>query len=192
MRPLGAELVPLLDAIGRVLAEDVAAPRELPAWDNSAMDGYAVRAESAGPATSLVVSAYIPAGSAGLSDTLQPGTTARILTGAPLPAGADAVIPFEDAEEREGRVFPRAQVRAGAHVRRKGEDIRAGERVLGPGVVLGPAEVSFLATCSRLSVSVFGRPRVAILSTGDELVDAADPLAPGRSTTATGPRSPQR
>ncbi len=184
--PLGAELVPLLDAVGRVLAEDVVAPRELPGWDNSAMDGYAVRADGAGPAKSLALSAYIPAGSAG-SDSLQPGTAARILTGAPLPPGADAVIPFEDAEEREGRVFPRAQVRAGAHVRRKGEDIRAGERVLGRGIVVGPAEVSFLATCSRLSVPVFSRPRVAIVSTGDELVEVGEPLAPGKIHDSNGP-----
>lgn len=184
--PLGAELVPLPDAVGRVLAEDVVAPRDLPAWDNSAMDGYAVRAEGAGPAKGLALSAYIPAGSGG-ADSLRPGTAARILTGAPLPTGADAVIPFEEAEEREGRVFPRAQVRAGAHVRRKGEDIRAGERVLAPGIVLGAAEVSFLATCSRLSVPVFARPRVAIVSTGDELVEAGEPLAPGKIHDSNGP-----
>ena len=140
VRPLGAEVVSLLDATGRVLAEDVAATRDLPAWDNSAMDGYAVRAESACAAGGLAVSAYIPAGSPG-AEPLEPCTAARILTGAPLPAGADAVVPFEQVEERDGRVILRAQVRAGENVRRRGEDIRAGERAVAAGTVVGAAEV---------------------------------------------------
>jgi molybdopterin molybdotransferase len=177
--PLGPEVVPILDAIGRVLAEDLIAPRDLPAWDNSAMDGYAVRAESLTAPVTLALSAYIPAGSAG-PNSLAPGTAAKILTGAPLPAGADTVVPIEEAEERDGRVLLRKAVRPGAHVRRRGEDIRAGERVLGSGTLLRPAEVSFLATCPRLSVSVYRRPRVAILSTGDELVGPGEPLAPGK------------
>lgn len=183
--PVGAEVVPIRHAVGRVLAEDVAATRDLPAWDNSAMDGYAVRAEDAA-AESLALAAYIPAGSPG-SEPLQRGTAAKILTGAPLPAGADTVVPYEEAEEREGRVSVSANVRAGAHVRRKGEDIRAGERVLMAGTVLHPPEVSFLATCSRRSVAVFRRPRVAILSTGDELVDAGEALAPGKIHDSNGP-----
>jgi molybdopterin molybdotransferase len=177
--PLGPEIVTILEAVGRVLAEDVFALRDVPAWDNSAMDGYAVRAESVVSPVSLALSAYIPAGSAA-SGSLAPGTAAKILTGAPLPAGADAVVPFEDAEEREGKVFLRKGVRAGAHVRRRGEDIRAGERVLAAGTSLRPSEISFLATCPRLSVAVHRRPRVAILSTGDELVGPGEPLAPGK------------
>jgi molybdopterin molybdotransferase len=177
--PLGSEVVPALDAAGRVLAEDFAAPWDFPAWDNSAMDGYAVRAEDAKGAATLGLSAYIPAGAAG-SEPLVPGTAAKILTGAPLPAGADAIVPFEDAEERDGAVTIPAPVRPGAHVRRRGEDIRAGEGILPAGTILGPAEVSLLASCSRLSIAVFRRARVAILSTGDELVEPGGSLAPGK------------
>lgn len=177
--PLGPEQAPTLEAVGRVLAEDLSAPWNFPAWDNSAMDGYAVRAQDAKPAASLRLSAYIPAGAAG-GEPLALGTAAKILTGAPLPAGADAIVPFEDTEERDGAIHIRAQVRAGAHVRRKGEDIRAGERVLAAGTILGPPEVSLLASCSRLSVPVHRRPRVAILSTGDELVEPGEMLAPGK------------
>lgn len=177
--PLGAEQVPLRSATGRVLAEDFAAPWDFPAWDNSAMDGYAVRAADAqGPAT-LRLAAYIPAGSPG-AGPLEPGTAATILTGAPLPPGADAVVPVEEAEERNGAVSVAGPVRPGAHVRRRGEDLRAGERVLAAGTALGPTEVSLLAACSRLSVPVFRRPRVAVLSTGDELVPPGEPLGPGK------------
>jgi molybdopterin molybdotransferase len=176
---LGAESVPVLDAVGRVLAEDVVSPWDLPWWDNSAMDGWAIRAGDAALPEGLPVSGFLPAGAAS-AGSLAPGTAIRILTGAPLPAGADAVVPQEQAEERDGRVRPLRPVRPGAHVRRKGEDIRAGEPVLSAGTVLGPAQVSVLASCSRLAVPVVRRPRVAILSTGDELVPPGTPLSPGQ------------
>lgn len=177
--PLGVESVPLLDAVGRVLAEDARSPTDLPAWDNSAMDGYAVRAAELGAGAPLPLSAYVPAGAPGAAP-LAPGTAAKILTGAPLPAGADAIVPFEDAEEQGGAVRALGPVHPGAHVRRRGEDLRAGEVAISAGRVLGPAEVSWLATASRLVVPVHRRPRVAILSTGDELVPPGEPLGPGQ------------
>jgi molybdopterin molybdotransferase len=177
--PLGSEVVPALDAVGRVLAEDFAAPWDFPAWDNSAMDGYAVRAAEAQGGAALPLSDYVPAGSAA-GTPLAAGTAAKILTGAPLPAGADTVLPFEDAEEQGGRVRAKGPVTAGAHVRRHGEDLRQGEIALAAGTVVGPAEVSWLATSSRLLVPVRRRPRVAILSTGDELVAPGEPLGPGQ------------
>jgi molybdopterin molybdotransferase len=177
--PLGSEVVPLLDGVGRVLAEDFLAPCDLPRTDNSAMDGFAVRAGEAASAAGLRVSGYVPAG-ATPDAPLAPGTAVRILTGAPLPAGADAIVPLEDAEEREGVVRPLRPPRPGAHVRRVGEDVRAGEAVLPAGTVLGPAEVALLAACARPTARVVRRPRVAILSTGDELVEPGQPLAPGQ------------
>jgi molybdopterin molybdotransferase len=176
---LGTESVSVLDALGRVLAADLAAAWDMPRWDNSAMDGYAVRAADCAGSRALQVSGYLPAGSHS-AEVLAPGTAVKILTGAPLPPGADSVVPVEQAEERDGAIHLREPVRSGSHVRREGEDIRAGEIILTAGTVVGPAEVSALASFCRLSVPVVRKARVAILSTGDELVEPGQPLTPGR------------
>ena len=176
---LGSEVVPLLDGGGRVLAEDVAAPWDLPAWDNSAMDGFAVRASDCTGPVELDVAGYLPAGGRP-AQPLPPGVAFTILTGAPLPPGADAVVPFEEAERVGAKVVIRRSVPVGYHVRRKGEDLRAGETVLQAGAVLGPSEIGILATFSMSAVPVIRRPRVAILSTGDELVEPGEPLGPGK------------
>jgi molybdopterin molybdotransferase len=176
---IGTERVEVVDATGRILAQDVVAPWDLPSWNSSAMDGYAVRAADVNSRAPLVLSGYIPAG-AGADEPLVTGTAAKILTGAPLPPGADSVVPFEDAEERDGTVVLCSPPRPGAHVRRRGEDLRSGETVLSAGTLLGPAEISALASCAKLVVPVVRRARVAILSTGDELVEPGALLAPGK------------
>jgi molybdopterin molybdotransferase len=179
IRTLGAERVPLLEARGRVAAEDVAAALDLPPWDNSAMDGYAVRASDVAPGTTLPVTLDLPAG-APSGQRLAEGAAARIMTGAPLPLGADAVVPVEETTGPEGEaryaelgeaVRFDARPAPGDHVRRRGEDVRRGDAVLRAGGVASPARIALLATVGRSGVSVVRRPRVAIVSTGDELVD---------------------
>jgi molybdopterin molybdotransferase len=177
--PMGCEVVPLLGAVGRVLAADQAAPWDMPQWDNSAMDGFAVRASDCAEPNGLAVAGFLPAGQPAI-EALANGTAIRIMTGAPLPPGADAVVPFEEAEERVGLVFARRRPVAGDHVRRRGGDIREGATALEAGAVIGAAEVSLLASLSRTSVPVVRRPRVAILSTGDELLEPGEPLAAGK------------
>ena len=186
--PLGQERTSLSAAVGRVLAEDVTAPWDMPQWDNSAMDGYAIRSadlvgESA--VAGLIVTGYLPAGVAA-SGALEAGTAIRIMTGAPIPVGADAVVPIEDAEERGSRVFFGRIPDPGDHVRRRAGDIRAGETVLIAGTALGPSEISLLAALGRGGVAVFRRPRVAIVSTGDELIEAGEPLLPGTIYNSNG------
>lgn len=180
--PVGSEQVPLSDAAGLVLAEAVTAPWNLPLWDNSAMDGYAVKATDCRElGTKLRVTGYLPAGASAEGIEVSPGSAIKIMTGAPLPAGADAVVPIEETEETSGeQVAILAKVTAGQHIRRAGEDIRQDETILQPGTLLRPAEISLLASCGKPLVTVQRRPVVAILSTGDELVEPGTPPGPAQ------------
>lgn len=176
---LGVESIPLFKAVGRVLADDIAAPWDMPRWDNSAMDGFAVRTEDTRLPARLTVNGYIPAGG-WPEEPLLPGCAIKIMTGAPIPEGCDAVVPIEETEEDETAVFIRGKVVKGKHIRFRAEDVKAGEVILVSGIVLRPAEISMLASCGMASVNVYRRPRVAILSTGDELVEPGEPLGPGK------------
>jgi molybdopterin molybdotransferase len=189
---LPAEERPLLEALGMTLAEDVYAPFDVPPLANSAMDGYAVRAgdvagaAAATPVTLPVISS-VAAGQ--LPDRpLAPGTAIRIMTGAPLPAGADAVVPFEDTDEQErlkrGGPLDRVSVRvpsvAGANIRPAGEDIREGTLVLKEGTLLRPGEIGVMASLGHKAAKVIRRPVVAIVSTGDELLEPGQPHQAGK------------
>jgi molybdopterin molybdotransferase len=180
VRRLPAEEVPLADAGGRILAKDVVAARDLPATDISMMDGYAVRASDA--ASALRVVYEVAAGDAPPARALQPGETARIFTGAPIPAGADCVV-MQEHTSRSGtevRVGPAHAPKPGQHIRRRGEEVHAGSPVLSAGTRLGAAELSLAAACEAGRVHVQRRPRVAILTTGDELVALGTEPPPGK------------
>ena len=184
IRPLPSEVIPITEGLERVLAEDVVSTLDVPPFVNSAMDGYAVRAADVAGASrsapvSLPVMGEVPAGCAP-GQALQPGTALRIMTGAPLPTGADAVVPFEQTDQGRQQVAIFKPVSAGDHVRLAGEDIRCGQRVLEAGHVLRPADIGVLAAIGRPMVSVVRRPRVAILATGDELVDVSERVGPGQ------------
>ncbi len=186
---LEAEQRPILDAMGQVLAEDVYAAIDVPPLDNSAMDGYAVRAEDTSGAglkspRFLRVIDTVMAGSISHHE-VEPGTTIRIMTGAPIPKGADAVVRFEDTDESERKGNPGetgilCEVKAGTALRRAGESVVKGSLVLRRGVVIRPAEVGVLASLGRDKVEVIRRPHVAILVTGAELVGIGQPLPPGK------------
>jgi molybdopterin molybdotransferase len=170
-RPLGqAETVATFDADGRVLAEDLVSPLQVPPQDNSSMDGYAVRsAEMADEGVPLAISQRIPAGAS--PQPLQPGTAARIFTGAPVPPGADAIVMQEDTEAMaDGRVRIQRVPSQGQWIRRSGEDITRGSTVLSRGERIGPAAQGLAASIGRDRLRVARRPRVALFSTGDELV----------------------
>lgn len=179
LSPLPPEKVSLLDARGRVLAEDVAAARDLPPRDNSAMDGYACRREDAREGARLRVVGQAPAGSPD-RQPLGPGEAVKIMTGAPVPPGADLVVPVEDTRA-EGEWVQLERVAGGtANIRPAGEDVRAGEVVLPRGTPVRPPEVGMLASLGRSFVLVHQRPRVAILATGDEIVDLDAPADGGK------------
>ncbi len=181
---VGTERVYLLSALDRVLAEPVFASGDIPPWPNSSMDGYALRAldvRQASPESPavLAVAGAVPAGTSS-ARPLRPGEAFRIFTGAPLPEGADGVIPQEEVESDASVIRVRRLVKPGEYVRPTGEDMRAGEIVLHPGQPLGPAEVGVLATLGYPQARVFRRPRVAVLSTGNELVDLGGAIGPGQ------------
>lgn len=181
---LGTECLDLLACLGRVLAEPAVASADIPPWPNSSMDGFALNSVDTLRATpdhpaELRVMGTVPAGSVA-SEQIRPGEACRIFTGAPLPQGTDSVIPQEEVDVVTDRIRVRRPVTPGEFVRPLGEDIKAGETALEAGHLIGPAEVGLLATLGRSRALVFRRPRVAILSTGDEVVDLGGQIAPGK------------
>ena len=178
--PLPAEIVPAEAALGRVLAAPVASGRTLPPADGSAMDGYAVRqADLPEPGRELSVAYEVAAGGKG-DRPLAAGEAARIFTGAPVPPGADTVVRQEDTEARGERVRFTIAPERGDHIRLRGEDVEAGDQVLGAGQAIGPAEIGMLASLGRTLVHVHRQPKVAIISGGDELVEPDRDPAGGR------------
>ena len=188
--PLGTERVELLRSLGRVTAEQISAKRDQPPWDNSAMDGFAVRYDETATASpdhpvKLEVVEDIPAGVLPMK-SVGPGQASRIMTGAPMPDSADAVIRVEDTRMNEAQVAILQPVEQGENIRRRGEAIREGETVLNPNHGIGPAEVGMLASVGRSHVRVYQRPRVAVLATGDELADLDEELSPNKIMNSNG------
>ena len=177
---LGTENVPFTEALGRVLREDVAATADVPQGDNSAMDGYAVRADDiANPPVRLRVIEDLPAGTVA-TRRLDPGTAIRIMTGALIPDGADTVAHVEITDGGGEFVTVRQSLRSGTNVRQRGEDMRAGDVVLQAGTPMGAAEIGVLASVQKSIVRVARRPAIAIISTGDEIVEVDEPLPFGK------------
>ncbi len=182
IHPIGLEKIHILDALGRVIGEDIVASRDLPPKNNSAMDGYALRWSDTGGATGenpaiLEVIEDIPAGSIPRK-AVGKGQAARIMTGAPIPDGADTVMRMEDTEKdgRKVRIFAKAA--EGQDIRMAGEDVTRGEKVISRGDIIRPAEIGMLAALGRSFIPVYQRPLVAVLATGDELVDVDESPSP--------------
>jgi molybdopterin molybdotransferase len=178
--PRASEPVGLLEAAGRVLARDVTAAADVPGFDNSAMDGYALHGGDIETARTegLAIAQRIPAGRVG--EPLPEGDAARIFTGAPLPEGADTVAMQEHCRVRDGRLYLEQALARGANVRPRGNDIASGSTILRAGTLLGAAHLGLAASVGITAVEAFRQPRVAIFSTGDELVEPGHTLAPGQ------------
>jgi molybdopterin molybdotransferase len=186
-RPLPGETVPLADGAGRVLSADVLGAVDLPGFDRSSMDGWAVRSQDfASPPVSLPVRGDVAAGSAG-DVPLEAGTAVVISTGAPMPPGSDAVLPLEDGEQADGVLTSSQRVRAKAFVRFRGEDVRTGDLLVPAGARLTPARLSVVASGGVAAVEVHRRPRVSVVATGSELVPLGEPLPPGAIYNSNGP-----
>jgi len=190
IRPLPLITVPILTALGGVLAEDISADRDLPPWDNAAMDGYAVRAEDLAEASSkrpvrLRIIAELLAGD--ITETaVAVGEAVKIMTGAPLPRGADAVVRSEDTKESNGWVEFIVPPARGLNIRRSGEDVHADELILPKGTLLRPSEIAMLAALGRRDVNIIRPPRIAILATGDEVVEIDSIVGAGQIRNSNG------
>jgi molybdopterin molybdotransferase len=184
IRPLSPLWLPLEEAEGGVLAEDAIASTPLPPFDNSAMDGYAVRASDLAGATPetpvrLVVRGEIAAGDTG-SYRVEPGSCFRIMTGALMPDGADAVVPVEQTDGGTPVAAFSGEVSVGNALRHRGDDVPEGAVLLGAGTLVGPVQLALLAASGHAAVRVRPRPRVAVVSTGNELAEPGTPLVPGQ------------
>jgi molybdopterin molybdotransferase len=184
IQPLGSEKVSLLEALGRIMAEDIFTHRDIPPFDNSGMDGYAVKYADIRNASKsrpilLKVAGELPAGSVS-TRRLRKGQAIRIMTGASIPKGVDTVIPVEATEEKGGFVSVLKTVPLGAYIRRAGEDVKKGDCIISKGDFIRPAEVGMLASAGLSSISVYQRPLVAILCNGEELVDVDGDLKGGK------------
>ena len=179
LSPLPPEEMPLPEALGRALAQDVVACWDMPPADNSAMDGYAFAYAEVSQAAKLKLAGLSRAG-AGFAEQVAPGAVVKIMTGAPLPQGCDTVVAFEDAEELEGFIHLRKPIKKGDHVRYHGEEFREGEELLKEGTTLRAGEIGLLASAGVSRVRVYRQPRVALLTTGDELIDLGVRPGPGK------------
>ena len=172
--------VPLLESLGMVLAEDVRSPWDIPAADNSAMDGYAY-AHNSFQGLSLPVCGFLPAGTI-RTEAIPPGQAIKIMTGAQIPPGCDTVVPVEDVLETPEGIDLKGALKSGSHVRKRGEDVHTDELVFSAGTLIRPQEVGMLASFGMTEVHVYRKPVVAILATGDELVEPGEVrLPPGRN-----------
>lgn len=184
MTIMPSETVSLEESLGRYLTRDIVSSMDIPSLDNSAMDGYAVcREDIPSPGTCLRVSSVLPAGTLAGSP-LNRGEAVKIMTGAPVPEGADAVVKREDTTESEGQVIIHAVPGYHENIRFRGEDIRSGDVILHAGDRIGPAQIGVLASLRMLIVPVRQKPVVGVLATGDEIVDLDEPLAPGKTTSS--------